>query len=264
VHVQGSTDTTPPTVALTSPANGATVSGTVTIAADAADAGGVASVEFFANNQFLGRDTAAPFTLAWDTSSYQGQTLSLRARAFDTAGNMAESATRSVTVAATSATNLLQNGSLEIDANADQVPDCWQRGGSGTNTAQYTLTGSNAYVGEVAQRIEVISLSSGARRIVTRQDTGACAPAAVPGREYTVSARYYANAATVFTVYYRNSAGTWVWWAQSPTQPTSASYTLGTYTTPPLPAGATHISVGLSIIAVGSVTMDDLRLVEAP
>jgi hypothetical protein len=31
-----------------------------------------------------------------------------------------------------------------------------------------------------------------------------------------------------------------------------------------LPAGATHISVGLSIIAVGSVTMDDLRLVEAP
>jgi hypothetical protein len=144
------------------------------------------------------------------------------------------------------------------------VPDCWQRGGSGTNTAQYTLTGSNSYVGEVAQRIEVISLSSGARRIVTRQDTGACAPPAVPGRRYTVSARYYADAATVFTVYYRNSAGTWVWWAQSPTQPTSTSYTLGTYTTPPLPAGATHISVGLSIIAVGSVTMDDLRLVEAP
>ena len=79
-----------------------------------------------------------------------------------------------------------------------------------------------------------------------------------------MSARYIANASTVFTIYYRNSSGSWVWFAQSPTQPTSSTYRLGTYTTAPLPAGATAISVGLSIIQVGSVTMDDFQLLEAP
>src|SRR5439155_5214370 len=39
-------DTTPPTVSITSPANGATVSGTITVTANAADNVGVAGVHF--------------------------------------------------------------------------------------------------------------------------------------------------------------------------------------------------------------------------
>jgi hypothetical protein len=45
--------------------------------------------------------------------------------------------------------------------------------------------------------------------------------------------------------------------------PTSSTYRLGSYTTPALPAGATAISVGLSIINLGSLTMDDFTLVDA-
>jgi hypothetical protein len=165
-------------------------------------------------------------------------------------------------VATTAPTNLIVNPSLEINANGDQVPDCWQRGGSGTNAATFTLT-SNASTGSVAQRIDMTSYSSGARRLVTLQDAGACAPAASAGHRYTVTARYLANTQPVFSIYYRNASGSWVFFAQGPALPTSSTYRLGSYTTPALPAGATAISVGLSIINLGSLTMDDFTLVDA-
>ena len=53
-----------------------------------------------------------------------------------------------------------------------------------------------------------------------------------------------------------------MYFAQSPTLPASATFTTGTYTIPALPAGATAISVGLSIYDVGSITMDAYTLVD--
>ncbi len=262
ITVEGAADTTPPAVGVTSPAAGSTVSGTVTVAADASDAGGIARVEFFANGSSIGSDTSSPYAISWDTTAFAGTTVTLTARAVDSAGNATTSAARTVTVAGAGPTNLIQNPSLESDSNGDQVPDCWQRGGSGTNSGTFTLT-SNAFTGVRAQRIDVTSYTSGARRIVTRQDSGACAPSAVAGHRYTVTAHYLGNVAPVFTIYYRNASGSWVWFAQSPAQAASSSYRLGTYTTAPLPAGATHISVGLSIISLGSLTMDDFTLVDA-
>ena len=263
VTVAAPADTTPPTVAMTSPAAGTTVSGTVTLAANAADAGGVARVEFLVNGAIVGTDTTSPYSIAWNSSAFAGTTVTLSARAVDNANNVTTSATRQVTVASNAPPNLLQNASLEVDANGDQIPDCWQRGGSGTNAATYTLT-TNASQGTRAQRIDMTSYSSGARRLVSRQDTGTCAPAVTAGRRYTVTARYIANTQPVFTVYYRNASGAWVWLAQSPAFATTSSYALATYTTPALPSGATHISVGLSIINLGSLTMDEFTLVAAP
>jgi hypothetical protein len=259
VTVQAAQDTTPPAVAMTSPADGATVSGVVTLAADATDASGIAQVELLVNGAVVGTDTTSPYAVSWNSSAAAGSTVTLAARAVDGAGNVATSPTRQVTVAAA---NMIQNASLETDANGDQIPDCWQRGGSGTNTGTFTLT-SNAFSGSVAQQIDISNYTSGAKRIVTLQDTGACAPAATPGRQYTVTARYIATGQPVFTVYYRNASGSWVWWAQSPKLPASSTYALGTYTTPPLPSGATAISVGLSILYAGSLTMDDFTLVDA-
>jgi peptidoglycan/xylan/chitin deacetylase (PgdA/CDA1 family) len=156
--------------------------------------------------------------------------------------------------------NMLSNPSLEVDANGDAVPDCWQRGGTGTSTVTFTLTG-NAHDGAVAQRMDVTSFTSGARRLVSRQDTGACAPPATPGRTYRVSAFYLANVQSRFTVYYRAN-GTWTYFGESPLLPSSASYRAASYVTPVLPAGANAISVGLSLYSVGSITMDDFTLVE--
>jgi hypothetical protein len=156
---------------------------------------------------------------------------------------------------------MLANPSLEVDANGDAVPDCWQRGGTGTSTATYTLT-SNAHDGAVAQRIDVTSLTSGsARRLVSRQDAGTCAPAASPGHTYRVSAFYLANAQPRFTIYCRAN-GTWTFFTQSPLLPSSATYVPASYLTPALPAQASAISVGLSLYSVGSVTMDMFALAD--
>src|SRR5439155_1656923 len=62
-------DTAPPTVALTAPAPAATVSGTVTVSANASDNVGVVGVQFKLDGTNLGAEvTTAPYSLAWDTA----------------------------------------------------------------------------------------------------------------------------------------------------------------------------------------------------
>jgi Big-like domain-containing protein len=92
-------DTTPPTVALTAPASGTTVSGVVTVSANAADDVGVAGVQFQVDGANLGvEDTAAPYSTTWDTAGAGEGSHTLRAVARDAAGNTATSATVTVTV----------------------------------------------------------------------------------------------------------------------------------------------------------------------
>jgi peptidoglycan/xylan/chitin deacetylase (PgdA/CDA1 family) len=164
--------------------------------------------------------------------------------------------------APTPAGNMLRNPSLETDADGNQVPDCWQRGGFGTSTATYALV-SDAFEGNVAQRITISSFTSGGRRLLSAQDLGTCAPAVTPGHRYTVSAFYKATTQPLFSIYYRTTNGAWIWLAQSALLPTSASYRQATYTTPAMPADATAISVALTIVNVGTITMDGFKLYDA-
>jgi hypothetical protein len=71
VTVNNVPDTTAPTVAITAPASG-TVSGTVTVSANAADNVGVAQVEFFAGATSLGVDAVAPYSVQWNTATFSG------------------------------------------------------------------------------------------------------------------------------------------------------------------------------------------------
>jgi hypothetical protein len=105
-------DTTAPDVRMTSPQDGAQVSGDVPLAADASDPSGVARVEFLAGGEVVATDTAAPYTATWNTSGHSGA-VALAARAFDTAGNARTSAPVNVTVAAPDTPNLLPNGGFE-------------------------------------------------------------------------------------------------------------------------------------------------------
>jgi hypothetical protein len=96
----GTADTTAPTVSLTAPAAGATVSGTVAVSATATDNVGVSSVQFTLNGVNLGSaDTTAPYTINWNTTSAADGSYELRAIARDAAGNATTSASRRVTVA---------------------------------------------------------------------------------------------------------------------------------------------------------------------
>src|SRR2546427_1444358 len=63
-------DTTPPTVSITSPATCSTVSGTITASANASDNVAVASVQFKLDGNNLGAlDTASPYTTSWNTTT---------------------------------------------------------------------------------------------------------------------------------------------------------------------------------------------------
>ena len=87
-----------PTVALTSPAAGATVSGSsVALAATAADNVGVARVEFKVDGTLITSDPTSPYAATWNASSATAGSHTILATAYDAAGNSASSS-RSVTV----------------------------------------------------------------------------------------------------------------------------------------------------------------------
>jgi len=91
-------DTAAPSVSLTAPANGASVSGTVQVTATASDNVGVSKVEFFIDNVLVGTDTASPYAYAWNSAAATNGTHVLVAKASDAAGNTATSASLSVFV----------------------------------------------------------------------------------------------------------------------------------------------------------------------
>lgn len=85
-------DGVPPTVSMTSPASG-TVSGMVTVSANATDNIGVASVRLLLDGALLGPTlTAAPYSYVWDSNLVGDGAHTLSATAYDTAGNSATAA----------------------------------------------------------------------------------------------------------------------------------------------------------------------------
>ena len=91
----------PPTVSITNPTEGATLTApaTITIAADANDAdGAITQVEFFQGATSLNVDTTAPYTFDW--TGVAAGTYSLTAKATDDDGAVTTSAAVNVTVEA--------------------------------------------------------------------------------------------------------------------------------------------------------------------
>jgi hypothetical protein len=91
-------DTTAPTVSISSPTGG-TVSGTITVSANASDNVGVVGVQFKLDGVNLGiEDTVAPYSVSWNTTTATNASHTLTAVARDAAGNTATSAGVMVTV----------------------------------------------------------------------------------------------------------------------------------------------------------------------
>jgi peptidoglycan/xylan/chitin deacetylase (PgdA/CDA1 family) len=160
--------------------------------------------------------------------------------------------------------NLVQNPSLESAVN--NVPSCFQYGGYGTNTFAWTRS-TDAHTGSFSQKLDVTSWTSGDRKLVTTQDANTCAPVATPGHTYTSSIWYKgswaAGVEVKLTLYYRTSAGTWAYWTSGPALPATATWTqTPAYTSPPAPAGATGLSVGLSLAGTGTIYTDDYNITD--
>jgi M6 family metalloprotease-like protein len=97
----GSGDSQAPSTSITSPANGATVSGTATVSASATDNVGVSRVELYVDGALASTDHASPFSFSWDTTTASNGAHSLTSKAYDAAGNVGTSAAVSVTVSNT-------------------------------------------------------------------------------------------------------------------------------------------------------------------
>ena len=138
-------DTNPPTVTVTNPVNGFSVSGTVKVSAEASDSGGIANVSFYADGSSLGIDTTAPYSVLWDTTVYPHNSLhTIIANALDTAGNQASSSAVAVTVLDIIAPSVVitnpvngstvpKNSTVTITANASDV--------SGINRVEFYVNG---------------------------------------------------------------------------------------------------------------------------
>src|SRR5579859_1102188 len=109
-------DTTPPTTSITSPANGATVSGTVAITATASDNVGVTQMQILIDGAVAASNTnATSLSFNWNTTSVANGSHTIVSKAFDAAGNIGTSSTVTVTVSNSggTTTELIGNGGFE-------------------------------------------------------------------------------------------------------------------------------------------------------
>jgi hypothetical protein len=91
-------DTTAPTAAISAPATGATVSGTVTVSASSSDNVGVTSMELYIDGALRTYSTSGSLALVWDTAQETNGSHTLVAKAYDAAGNVGTSASVTVTI----------------------------------------------------------------------------------------------------------------------------------------------------------------------
>jgi peptidoglycan/xylan/chitin deacetylase (PgdA/CDA1 family) len=158
-------------------------------------------------------------------------------------------------------TNLVQNAGLET-AGTGSTPQCWQTAGFGTNTPVFS-TVATAHTGTKAEQLVVSAYSSGDAKLLQTLDSGGCAPPAVASHTYSLRTWYTSTAVTQFAVYYRNAAGTWVYWTSSPWFGSATTYTQASFTTPALPSGATAISFGLNLFNNGTLVTDDYAMYDS-
>lgn len=92
------TDTTKPTTSLTAPASGTTLTGEVSVTANASDNVGVSRVEFMTDGKLAATDTASPYGFFWDTALEAVGSHTLQTKAYDAAGNTSSPALVNVTV----------------------------------------------------------------------------------------------------------------------------------------------------------------------
>lgn len=168
---------TGPYIAVTNPTDGSTVSGTVTIEADAEDDKGIKSVDFYIDNVLKHTDKDEPYTCDWDTSTYTYGSHTIKVKAIDTSDQTAvDNITVNVDNPPTVVVTTPQNGAIvfgTIDIQAEASDD----GGiakvefyiDGTlintdTTAPYTSTWTTLTYQNGAHKIKAIGYDTSAQQ----------------------------------------------------------------------------------------------------
>jgi len=123
----------PPSVSITNPLDGATVSGLVSIEASATDDLGVVQVDFYVGTTLIETDTTSPYSVSWDSTTVIDGTYTLTATAIDT---VSQTASDSISV-------LVDN--VNDPPVADAGPDQTVSDSDGDGVESVTLDGSGSY-----------------------------------------------------------------------------------------------------------------------
>jgi regulation of enolase protein 1 (concanavalin A-like superfamily) len=160
---------TPPSVAITSPASGATFTApaTVTLSANASDPDGtVARVEFFSGATLIGTDTTSPYSITW--SGVAAGTYTITARATDNAG--AETTSSAVTLDVRPSGS--EPGSLPSGWSSGDIGAVGAAGSAAHADGVFTIAGSGADIWDAADEFRfVYRTMTGDGTIVARVDS---------------------------------------------------------------------------------------------
>jgi thermitase len=141
-------DTQAPTISISWPASGATVSATVTIQVSTGDNVGVTQVIYTLNGGSLGSSSTAPFSYSWNTTGRANGTYTLSATARDAVGNQTSS---SINVTINNGDTTLPNITITAPGSGATV--------SGTSTITVS-TSDNVGVTQVTYKLNTTTLGS--------------------------------------------------------------------------------------------------------
>ena len=245
---QTSADTTPPSVALSSPAPGATVSGTVAVAGTASDNVKVANVQVSVDGgTWQTASGTTSWNWSWSTTGLANGTHTVAARATDTSGNVSTAASESVTV-----------GNPTPDTTPPAVVIASPASGS-TVSATATVSGSSS--DNVAVASVQVSVDGGSWQAVTGTTswTWSWNTGALANGSHTLSARSTDTSGNVSQTASEsvNVSNTTSTNSSSGTSSGTAPATQGTWTSP---EGATIVvnSVGINPATGKTWTIADI------
>jgi hypothetical protein len=171
---------TPPTVSITSPSAGQTVSGTVAYAANATDNAGVSRVDFSVDSTALLSDTTSPYGGSLDTTKLANGTHVLKAVAYDAQGLSATS---------------------QVSINV-------QNGATGPTGVTFTAPAANATLsGSISQSTACQVTGTGISRVVFFLDNTQLNIETAAPWQCTIDTRQFANGTHVLKAVAYNAQG---------------------------------------------------------
>src|SRR5207244_4141265 len=130
-----------PSVSITAPSAGVSLTGRVTLTASASDNVGVAGVQFRLDGAALGAEvTSAPYTVGWDTTTAAPGAHTLTAAGRDAAGNVGVSTGVAVTVVAPDTTPPVISGVMVSSITQASAAITWTTNEASDTQFEYGTT----------------------------------------------------------------------------------------------------------------------------
>jgi hypothetical protein len=144
----------PPSVTVTAPSAGQTVSGSVMLTADASDDKGVAGVQFRIDGVAFGvEDTTSPYAVSWDTTKLANGGHAISAVARDTVGKLSTSA--SVATAVSNAPAPPANVRIVIEAESGALQSPMAKRRDTRASGRFYVSTNTANAGAVSYTIDL-------------------------------------------------------------------------------------------------------------